>query len=426
MKKKLLGLAIVLAMVAAFIVPMTVSAASSIVALYASTATAVGAVATTAQHYIGAGSWQALGGSSGADDLQLYISPTTPPFSGLGSFTLSQIANISYATYGETPGSVNFFVNIYTTPYSGGEASWYGARLTGEPMYSNDYSDTTGAWNLWKTTSGTNQLTFYDNNVGTYVGFAGAPTLADLQEAGKFNWGAYPSGTTYNSVNYSNQTVQYITLATANGDGGDWAGFAGYLDDITITLTNGNSLTIDLEDTPSAGVGESSGTNISGTVALTNSILSLTAPSAITNWNLGDVNGATTNTTLEVGDNYGVSATPGTVSFTQGNDGVTGWQVTAACESGYSTGASGTISGGPIPSGGLHGNMYYSGTFLSKSLGLSTTGSTGTFTAAGTPITYSGTGATGSLPLYGEQTIITTDPPGNYGIIIIFTVSPQL
>jgi hypothetical protein len=67
--------------------------------------------------------------------------------------------------------------------------------------------------------------------------------------------------------------------------------------------------------------------------------LSLTAPSAITAWDTIEFNPSAASAVLNEGGNDGESATPGTVTFAQGNDGVTGWTVTAVCEPGYSTSA---------------------------------------------------------------------------------------
>jgi hypothetical protein len=171
--------------------------------------------------------------------------------------------------------------------------------------------------------------------------------------------------------------------------------------------------------TASSGSGN---TNVSGTVSAVASSLTLTPPSAITAWSVGTFDPTATDSTFNEGSNYGVSATPGSVSFVQGNDGLSGdWTVTAVSASQYNVGTE-------------TGNMWCSATtttgapaFLTNSLQIGKS-DTGTFSVADPGITYNGTGSvTGCLPLYASQLINgQKDPPGNYSIILVFTIAPTV
>ncbi len=209
-----------------------------------SVADAIGAYSTTTEHHLGNGAWGSVVGDA---KIELYIVPILPPFSSeLGSFTIGDIQRISYWTKNDgLQGGVDFYINIYTDPYPGGDASWYGNRLTMEPLYANNYSAPGNQWNQWNTDPGTNQLTFFDSNHGP-TGFYGAPTLTDIQ-AGPIRWSDWtPTGDT-TPIDYASQTVKYIVLATGN----PWASnFEGLVDELTIELKNGGSVTLDLEGKP--------------------------------------------------------------------------------------------------------------------------------------------------------------------------------
>ena len=219
-------------------------AATTKVVLGGSVAALAAAQSSNSEQYLGNGSWHSVLGDS---KIELYIDPTSPPFDSLGSFTIADIKSFSYVTKnGGTPSNVDFYINIYTQPYTGGDATWYGNRLTAEPLYANSYSAPINTWNTWTTDSGTNQLTLFDSNHGP-TGFYGAPTLADVQ-AGPIKWSDWVSSGDTTPINYASQTVKYIVLAT----GSAWASvFEGYVDALTIELSTGPSLTIDLEHHPS-------------------------------------------------------------------------------------------------------------------------------------------------------------------------------
>ncbi len=196
---------------------------------------------TSAQAFAGAGSCP-ISWPSATSKFEMYIDPVSM-FGG--SFTIDQIQSISYHTVNDAtnPSGVDFYLTVYTMPYVGGDASWYGNRLTGEPLYSNGYmAPSAWVWNTWTTDAGTNQLVFNDSNNSGNYGFYGAPTLADLQ-AGTIDWSAWTSGGSSTSIDYGSQSVLYMTLSTGSG----WSSFEGYLDAITISLTTGDSYVIDLE-----------------------------------------------------------------------------------------------------------------------------------------------------------------------------------
>jgi len=221
--------------------PMT--AAAITVILYGNIAALCNAQGSNAEQYLGNGSWQAISNTK----MELYIDPTSPPFDSLSSFTIGQIDSISYVTKNSgTPANVDFSLNIYTLPYSGGDSTWYGNRLSAEPLYSNNYNAPANQWNIWSTGGGTNQLKFYDSN-HTVAGFYNGPTLADVK-AGVLDWGTYPTSGSTDTIDYSTQTVKFIVFVTSTG--GNWTTFNGFLDKLIINLTNGASITIDLEGLP--------------------------------------------------------------------------------------------------------------------------------------------------------------------------------
>lgn len=193
-------------------------------------------IINTDQAYIGAASWA----NNGAK-FELYL----PPSALFGhAVALSDIADISYHTYKTSAqNGVNFYINVYTDPDGvNDDASWYGHRITFEPLYAYNFSDVLNTWNTWSTSAGTNQLTAFDSN-HTVIGFYNGPTLADLQ-SGPLDWGAYPTSGSSSVIDFSGETVKYIVLDTGN----PWASsFEGLVDALTITLTNGESVTVDLD-----------------------------------------------------------------------------------------------------------------------------------------------------------------------------------
>lgn len=218
-----------------------VSAASAgVIVLDGSVATLVGANATNAESHIGNGSWQANGSTKSS----LYLTPVDL----FGSaFTIADIAELSWWTKKSTTGgsAPDWYMTIYTeTDGVDDDASWYGRRLTWEGLYANNFSNPADVWNKWSTDAGTNELTMNDSRrPGGNFGFYGGPTLSDVV-SGPIDWSTYPGTGATDTVDYSTETVKYIVLETGSG----WAnGFDGFLDNITIKLADGSSMTIDLE-----------------------------------------------------------------------------------------------------------------------------------------------------------------------------------
>lgn len=219
-----------------FAVVLSVYATSTTIVLTDPVAVGSTGTATTDEAYIGIGSWANNGAKLGLN--------MTPDGLFGYDFGISDIADISYHTFKNTAqNGVNFYINIYTDPDGiDDDASWYGHRITFEPLYAYNFNDALGVWNTWTTSSGTNQVTAFDSN-HTVIGFYNGPTLADLQ-AGSLDWGTYPTSGSTDVIDYSGESVKFIVLDTGN----PWAAsFVGYVDGITISLTNGDSATVDLD-----------------------------------------------------------------------------------------------------------------------------------------------------------------------------------
>jgi len=215
------------------------------VKLGAGYAVASSATPTSAQASLGSGSWWKLLPGAKAE---LYIDPTVTFGTG---FTVGEIASITYHTRNHANASpVEYFLAIYTKglgapPYA---HNWYEQRLNAEPYLKTvqPYTPAYDVWSAW-TTGGGDPLTFTDHNNSGNAGFYGAPTLTDLQ-AGAIDWSTWPTnptagGATSGAIDYSTQPVLYLSFQTGSG----WAAFDGYLDDITVALTTGDSYVIDLE-----------------------------------------------------------------------------------------------------------------------------------------------------------------------------------
>ncbi|MEM3489851.1 MAG: right-handed parallel beta-helix repeat-containing protein, partial [Nitrososphaerota archaeon] len=201
------------------------------------------AMGSNAQYYWGSGCWAAVLGQK----FEVYIDPTLPPFNALGTFTVDNIASISYHTNtphpitGTTP--YNFYVVIYTKPDGVNDHGWYGYKLIGEPYFSNNLNAPANQWNKWSTNAGPNQLTFFDPDTIGFYGFYGQPTLQNIQ-AGPINWHDYYSGCPVTNIDYGVEVVKYISFQTATS----WMNiFQGSIDAITIALKDGTTVSVDLE-----------------------------------------------------------------------------------------------------------------------------------------------------------------------------------
>ncbi|MEM2388513.1 MAG: hypothetical protein QXW78_05315, partial [Candidatus Thermoplasmatota archaeon] len=216
-------------------------------------ATNAKAIATCEKFYTGEGSWKVVG-STAPGKFEFYVywydGPAGYPdvTHNLGVFTIDDIQTISYYTNKPLPtdgtNPYNFYLVIYTLPDGFDDYGWYGYSLTADPYLSENLSAPANTWVKWSTDDGANKLTFYDWwKSGTY-GFYGEPTLQRIQE-GIINWWQNYSHGVNQDIDYGLETVMAISFQTGSG----WYQFFdGYIDKITITLKNGTSLTIDLEN----------------------------------------------------------------------------------------------------------------------------------------------------------------------------------
>src|ERR1035437_7945791 len=157
--KKMLQLKVML-FVTIMLFAFSAMAQTTKVRLYAADATPVGAIAVSNVRVIGTGAWQNNQEAS-TGKMELYL-----PLTSLGSFTIDNIASLEFSTQKVLPAGSNldFFWTIYTNPYTGGYANWYGQRLTSEPMYYNGYNAPYNVWTSYQTAAGANQMTFFDSN----------------------------------------------------------------------------------------------------------------------------------------------------------------------------------------------------------------------------------------------------------------------
>jgi hypothetical protein len=201
---------------------------------------------TSSQAAIGTGAWQANG--TAVSQFYLYANANSSTELGLGQLTVSQLSSLSLSTFltpAQAAAAPNWFLSIYTAPYTGGEAGWYGNRLILEPYLAANYSNPGNQWNTFSTAPGANQLRLDDTGLSGNQGFYGEPTLANAQ-SGSITWSGFTAGGSATPINYANQNIKYIVLST----GSDWAtGFAGMVDNVNINTTQGN-VQFDLEAVP--------------------------------------------------------------------------------------------------------------------------------------------------------------------------------
>jgi hypothetical protein len=216
-------------------------AATHTVKLYSGTAPSVGGIASGTEHFIGSGAWQ---NNQTASKFELYL-----PLTALGTFTINDIASLQFSTKKVLPVPATANLDFYWSIYTQGaiDASWYGHRLTSEPMYYNGYNAPYSTWSTYQTGAGTNQMTFFDSNHSP-KGYSNAPTLANLQ-TGPIDWSyTSPFWAPGTAFDYRPEEIKYISISTGSGDGN--SSMLSFLDGIQITLKNGEILIIDLENNP--------------------------------------------------------------------------------------------------------------------------------------------------------------------------------
>lgn len=199
----------------------------------------------------GTGSFQANGSAKTA----ITFDPTTLFGSG-ASFTVADIANISFWTKQSALPSdgtyLNWYLELYTPATGSDDDAWYHRRLNFEPYFSPDLSDANqpaDTWVQWSTDASANQLRVFDANrgdMGPVYGTYTDPFLSDIQ-TGPVDWSTFYSGYESTPVTYENDQVWFMAISTGSG----WAnGFDGQVDGVTVTLHNGQTATIDFEAIP--------------------------------------------------------------------------------------------------------------------------------------------------------------------------------
>jgi len=182
-----------------------------------------GAVGSDDAHTL-SGSWQTNVSNSQKEDtgskLQLYLAPGDL-FTHAGDVTIDDLTHVSYYTKKgtETSGThpYNVYLQIYTEPDGvDDKASWYGYRLTAEPYFAESLDAPGGEWVQWSTTSGDNQLTFFDDSYVGYGFYGGQPTLGELQ-SGSIDWSARKSGAPSTNIDYGSEVIKYVTFQTGSG-----------------------------------------------------------------------------------------------------------------------------------------------------------------------------------------------------------------
>jgi predicted ribosomally synthesized peptide with SipW-like signal peptide len=206
--------------------------------------------------HVGSGAWGTVDQSSGLNEYKqgFYFAGDFSAISTLSGYTVDQIAEISYWLYENSPLDGNdIYLLMYTRPEGDGNdgGSFYDSRLVALPTKANGAGSpnfTPGEWNKFSTRdSASNTLVWDDTghksgNTTNTVGGPSLPTLSDLR-SGSIDWSNYDSSPTPTTLDYRNQEVLALSLQT-NSTSPD---LKAWIDDITVELTTGETLTIDLE-----------------------------------------------------------------------------------------------------------------------------------------------------------------------------------
>ncbi|GAB3672181.1 PEP-CTERM sorting domain-containing protein [Salinisphaera aquimarina] len=173
--------------------------------------------------------------------------------------TIGDLAALSFWT-NQAPQStpVNWYVNVYTLKDDLNDDGFYGRRLNFEPIYADNRNEQDNVWTQWSTDGTENRLRVFDANrgdSGPVFGTHTDPFLSDLT-SGPVNWSDYSSAYEDALVDYRDEEISYISIATGSG----WAdGFSGLIDGFGIDWRDGNgglnSSSINLEAAGGAPVG---------------------------------------------------------------------------------------------------------------------------------------------------------------------------
>jgi hypothetical protein len=142
---------------------------------------------------------------------------------------VGEIYSVTYLTKKaalHTVDANDWYFQFYTDHYVGAPGTWYGNRIQAEPYFSQNLTETAGAWNQWATNAGANnRLRFFDSTSG-YFGSYTDGFLSDL---------------TMNPT-YTAQPINSMWL----GVGSNWAAtFNGQLDGVVVELVNGQTIRLD-------------------------------------------------------------------------------------------------------------------------------------------------------------------------------------
>lgn len=207
-----------------------------------SPADVVGAAGDYPQPQWAGGSWQSGGNSKS----QAYFTPSQ--IFGRENVRLGEIASMSYWTKKDTTHVENagdWYLQIYTKPFENSPGSgWYGYRVTSEPYFSMNLTETPGSWTQWMTggTTTPNSLRFFDSAPGYYGGYTD-PLWADFLALAAED----ADGLTRDNLLLADQEILYVTVATGN----PWAdGFEGLLDGLSFNMTSQETFGINFDAAP--------------------------------------------------------------------------------------------------------------------------------------------------------------------------------
>ena len=198
--------------------------------------------------HVGDGSWGTVPRDVGSYKQGFYFAGDFDSIDELPStYTVADIGEISYWLYESSAlDPSDIYLNIYTRPEGDGDdtVSWYDSRLQALPSDANDGSPsfTPGEWNEFSTASGaSNTLAWTDGGRSGLDFTLPLPTLDDVQ-TGPIDWSTYgPSLST--THDYRDEEVLALSLQVASNN----TDLEAYIDDVTVTLTSGETLRLDLE-----------------------------------------------------------------------------------------------------------------------------------------------------------------------------------
>jgi len=198
--------------------------------------------------HVGDGSWGTVPRDVSSYKQGFYFAGDFDSIDELPStYTVADIEEVSYWLYESSAlDPSDIYLNIYTRPEGDGDdtASWYDSRLQALPSDANGGSPnfTPGEWNEFSTASGaSNTLAWTDGGRSGLDFTLPLPTLDDVQ-TGAIDWSTYgPSLST--THDYRDEEVLALSLQVASNN----TNLEAYVDDVTVTLTSGETLRLDLE-----------------------------------------------------------------------------------------------------------------------------------------------------------------------------------